>query len=145
MFRNMRETCREPSLCRSFNQYIQYWWCYIYMTLPISECIKFSLRTLILWHKQRSGIWFKVRLALKWIGKLFKGRGRGGQRTATGRKREELLSPCQSQLFTCLYCPPCKHKSCKILYMCFLSKWVTTLEKSGIQNGPIWYKNIWVK
>ena len=88
MLRNMRETCREPSLCRSFNQYnIQYWWCFIYMTLPISECIKFSLRTLILWHKQGRGIWFKVRLALKWIGKLFKeGRGRGDKEQPRGGK-----------------------------------------------------------
>ena len=60
---------------------------------------------------------------------VVQGEGRGGQRTATGRKREELLSPCQSQLFTCLYCSPCKHKSCKILYTFFWSQWVTTLKK----------------
>ena len=119
MFRNMRETCREPSLCRSFNQFIQYWWCYFYMTLPISECNKFSLRTLILWYKQGSGIWFKERLALKWIGKLFKGRGGGDKEQPRGGKGRS------SSLLVSLNCslasiaPPANTNLVKF-FMCFL-------------------------
>ena len=147
MLRNMRETCREPSLCRSFKQYnIHYWWCYFYMALPISECIEFSLRTLILWRNQGSGIWFKVRLALKWIGKLFKGRGREGDkeqpRGGKGRSSSLLVS---LNCSLASIAPPANTSPVKF-FICFLAPselqlWRSQAYKMDLYNIAIFESN----